>query len=559
MASGTAPPELSDLAATLDKALALHGTGDFAAAFALYDPVARALPSNHRLWAAVAAVAMDLGDLDQAWSAINRALALAPDDPLVLVNASGIALRRDEKNAAERSARRALVAAPFHATALNNLARSLGGVDRPLDQDRAARRTIVVQPGDPVALMARVLWASETGEARTATRAAAWGLCVLPTDPTFLSNLGAARVELADAEAARKAYRQSLISAPGFAPAWYNLGNLLERDADVCGSIRAHGKAVLLAPGNADYQFNRALMLLLSGDFANGFAAFEHRWRSRAQTTKWQEPGRALWNGRMLNGETVMVWAEQGLGDTLHFSRYMRLVTERGGTPHLEAQPELAPLLALSPEIGTVHARGRDTPPLADFHIPLMSLARLAEDTVDTVPTPLSFRGSPTPWIRKKTKGVLDVGLAWAGNPKHHRDHERSIPLERLAPLADVANIRLHVVQHGEAVKQADDCSFRERLVFHPETRDFLEVGALVRSLDLMISVDTAIAHLAGTLGAETWILLPNVPDWRWLMHRADSIWYPGARLYRQDSSKTWEPVIARVAADLHRRGQSLR
>ena len=476
---------------------------------------------------------------------------LAPSEVSALINVSGIALRRDDKPEAEKIAHRALIVSPIHPTALNNLARSLNGVDRPLAQDQASRRTVLVQPGDPVALMARVLWASETKEPNIASRAALRGLCVIPGDPTFLSNLGAARVELGEPEAARKAYRQSLVSAPGFAPAWYNLGNLLERDAAIPASIRAHDRAVLIAPENADYQFNRALMLLLSGDFAGGFSALEHRWRSRAQTTAWRDAGRALWDGRELNGETVMVWAEQGLGDTLHFSRYMRLVLERGGTPHLEAQPELAPLLRLSPDTGTVHARGEKAPPTADYHIPMMSLARLYGDTREAVPPPVSFRDLPEPWIRSMTQDALDVGLVWAGNPKHHRDHERSIPLELLAPLAELSNIRLHVIQHGEALGQTATCSFRDRLIFHPETRGFLKAAALVRGLELMITVDTVNAHLAGTLGVRTWVLLAHVADWRWLMHRSDSIWYPSVRLYRQDGSKSWEPVISRVAEDL--------
>ena len=551
MTSGNASPGHSDLAASLDRAFALHRSGDFQGALRLYDNAARTLPGHHRLWGAVAAAALDLGDLDGARTAIVRALVLAPSDAAVLINASGIALRRADKPEAERVARRALIVSPIHPTALNNLARSLGGMDRPLAQDRASRRAVLVQPGDPIALMARVLWASETKEPNIASRAALRGLCVILGDPTFLSNLGAARVELGDPEAARKAYRRSLVSAPGFAPAWYNLGNLLERDAAIPASIRAHDRAVLIAPENADYQFNRALMLLLSGDFARGFSAFEHRWRSRAQTTAWREPGQALWDGRDLNGETVMVWAEQGLGDTIHFSRYMRLVTERGGIPHLEAQPELTPLLRLSPDTGTVHARGQEAPPPADYHIPLMSLARLSGDTPDSVSSPLTFLNPPTPWIRSKTEGVLDVGLVWAGNPKHHRDHERSIPLELLAPLADLPNIRLHVIQHGEALDQTASCSFRHRLVFHPETPGFLKAAALTRGLDLMITVDTVNAHLAGTLGVRTWVLLAHVPDWRWLMHRPDSIWYPSVRLYRQDQSKAWKPVIAQVTKDL--------
>jgi tetratricopeptide (TPR) repeat protein len=538
----------------LDRALALHRAGSHAAALKLYGEAARAMPANHRLWMAEASAALDAGDLERGRRGLARALILFPGEGDGWVNASGIALRSGRKPDAEAAARRALVLVPAHPVAWNNLTRSLAGTGRVDALDRVSRHALTLQPGEPIALMARVLWASEAGRPAEAGGGAMRGLCVLPGDPTFLSNLGAARAALDDREAACLAYRRALCAGPAHAPAWYNLGNLLEHEALAEASIRAHDRAVLLAPANADYQFNHALVLLRAGRFDAGFAGLEHRWQSAAQTTAWRAPGRTLWDGRPLIGETVLAWAEQGLGDTLHFSRYLQFIRERGGVPHAEVQPELAALLRHAPAIAKIYARGLEDAGPAEFHIPMMSLARLARSTPERVPPPLSFRDLPDPRITGKARGVLDVGLVWAGNPKHRRDAERSIPLALLAPLAGRGDIRLHVVQHGEARRQIDTCGFGEHLIGHPETADFLEAAALVRGLDLLITVDTAQAHLAGTLGVETWLLLPQVPDWRWLTGREDCIWYPSVRLFRQDASRAWPPVIDRVAGALARR-----
>lgn len=514
------------------------------------------MPENPRLWLASASAALDAGEPVRARTGLSRTLLLDPRESAGWINLAGIALRRGEKRTAEAASRRALAASPAHPVAWNNLARALVGEGRPDALNQASRRAALLQPGDPVALMGHVLWLSETGRHQETTRAVAHGLSVLPGDPTFLSNLGATRARLGDVRGAGRAYRQALCAAPGHGSAWYNLGNLLESAGDLDASIRAHDRAVTLAPGNADHQFNRALVLLLAGRFEMGFEAFEHRWRSAAQTTRWQAPGRELWDGRRLNGETVLVWAEQGLGDTLHFSRYLGFVRDRGGVPLLEVQPELAALMRLAPLAEAVFARDRDPLPAADFHIPMMSLPRLAGSTPDRVPPALRFRALPEPRITRDAGSALNVGLVWAGNPKHRRDAERSVPLSLLAPLAAVPNLRLHVVQHGGARDQIGACGFGGCLTPHPETADLLEAAALIRGLDLLITVDTAQAHLAGTLGVETWILLPHVPDWRWLMRRADSIWYPSVRLYRQDTARAWPPVIRRVAEDLTRRAR---
>jgi hypothetical protein len=324
--------------------------------------------------------------------------------------------------------------------------------------------------------------------------------------------------------------------------------------ADDDAAIAAHERAGVLQPDNADYHFNRALCLLRAGRFSSGFDTLEWRWRSAAQTTAWRDPGVPLWDGRPLDGQTVLIWAEQGLGDSIQFSRYLQFIRDRGGRAVLEVQPELKALLAHCPLADAVSARDQDPTPPADFHVPMMSLPRLAGTTVDTCPpptplAPLPRRHRPDGWDRN-----LNIGLIWAGNPKHKRDAERSLPLAVLAPIGGVAGTALHVLQHGAARDQVQACGFAAQLTVHPETTDLLDAAGLIGMMDLIITVDTAHAHLAGTLGVETWVLLRYLPDWRWLRRREDSIWYPSVRLFRQKQDLDWQTVVAEIADHLSRR-----
>jgi hypothetical protein len=220
-------------------------------------------------------------------------------------------------------------------------------------------------------------------------------------------------------------------------------------------------------------RFNQALCLLRNGQFQAGLDAMEFRWGSAAQTTAWRDYGLQLWEGQPLAGQTVLAWAEQGLGDTLQFTRYLRVIHQRGGRAQVAVQPELTTLFQLCPMVETVHTwhtnTNQATPAneakLADFHLPMMSLPRLADATVTSVPNPTPFLSlKPHKSIFQKrpsaSSRTVDIGLVWAGNPNHKRDHERSLPLARLAPLAQISGCRLHVLQHGPGRAQINHCSF---------------------------------------------------------------------------------------------------
>jgi hypothetical protein len=254
-----------------------------------------------------------------------------------------------------------------------------------------------------------------------------------------------------------------------------------------------------------------------------------------------------------LNGETILLHAEQGLGDTLQFIRYLPLVAARGGRVILEVQPQLRTLLQNTPCAAQVVARG-DALPAFTCHLPLMSLPLVFDTSIDTIPSTCPYlkideEAIDAAWRRHpRREKRLRVGLVWAGNPRFRGDQLRSISLEALLPLTEVEDVDLFSLQFGPAVAQIAPLQSRFPLTDAcSNSKDFAETAAFVATLDLIISVDTAIAHLAGAMGLPVWVLLPHVADWRWLEQRQDSPWYPTARLFRQPAPGDWKAVAEQV------------
>jgi hypothetical protein len=290
-----------------------------------------------------------------------------------------------------------------------------------------------------------------------------------------------------------------------------------------------------------------------------GWPAYE--WRR--QLPSWVERGfaQAEWSGEDIAGKRLLLHAEQGFGDTLQFARYVALAAGRGAAVILEVQPPLAPLLGGLFGVEVV-AAGRDRLPAFDLHCPLLSLPRLYATTVATIPGGIPYIAAPedriAAWAPRLPADGLRVGLAWSGHPNNVRDHERSIPFARLAPLIGVPCTSLVSLQKD--VRAGDAADFRRCggvIDFGGELRDFADTAAVIAGLDLVITVDTAVAHLAGAMGKPVWVLLPRVPDFRWLLDRPTSPWYPTARLFRKGRKDSWDTVIAAVATELAARAAS--
>jgi hypothetical protein len=289
-------------------------------------------------------------------------------------------------------------------------------------------------------------------------------------------------------------------------------------------------------------------VLLLEGNFAEGWSEYEWRWQ-QPETRRRDLPG-PVWNGEALDGRQILIYAEQGLGDTIQFLRYLPLVGKAGGKVILECQPALASFLSDQADLGTVISAGSQLPEFA-LHVPLLSLPRIFGGRLDNIPAHAPYLAADLEkaelW-RKRLAALpgLRVGVAWAGNPRHPNDRERSIPPHRLAPLAEVPGVSWVSLQQGVA-NGISGLRFESL----PPFDGIADTAAVIAGLDLVISADTMIAHLAGALGRPVWTLLSYAADFRWLLDREDAPWYPTMRLFRQPSRGAWDAVLGRVAEDL--------
>lgn len=520
----------------LQAALTLHTAGDLRGAEALYRGMIRRYPrapETRHAHGNLGAIHLVEGQLEQAEQSLRAALRLAPNDPGVLGNL-GLALRgRGRLDEAVSCHRKALDRAPTSANALNNLGVSL----------------------------------TERGDTQEAIACFERLLSLTPGAPDALFNLGVAFERANRLEEAARQYRQVLDKVPGHTGALNNLGNTLGELGAMDEALDCYGRALSLDPENADAHWNRALTLLLLGHFADGWREFEWRWRAPVMQGQRRRFDRPAWDGGPLAGRTILLHAEQGLGDTLQFLRFVPLVRGAGPTRVLlEVQPPLLSLLRASPVVDGVEVipRTADFPggsslPPFDVHAPLMSLPLLLNRCFPVAPGVAMLRASEaatTIWkdrLAAVAPGArIRCGLVWAGRREHANDHRRSLPFTALAPLREVSSVQLVSLQVGPAV--ADLASWSDApFDASPFLTDFAATAAALASVDLVVTVDTAVAHLAGSLGRPTWVLLPFAPDWRWMLGRADSPWYPTVRLFRQSRAGDWSGPVFDVARDLQR------
>lgn len=383
---------------------------------------------------------------------------------------------------------------------------------------------------------------------------------IAPAAPEYHNNLGLLQQSRGEFGEAAATYRRALAVAPDYAAAHNNLGLALQELGEVAAAIQSFRAAVRSLPEFAEAHWNLALALLLAGELEEGFA--EQEWRLRAaQHRNWWAQRRQFpeWRGEPLIGKRFLILAEQGMGDMIQFVRYAAELAARGATVHVEAPPELADLFRAVPGVTAVVPC--DGPyPACDYQAPMLSLPQRCGTRLDTIPSPpryivtdasrrVRWREALGPNTRPR------VGVAWAGNPDHVRDAMRSLPLAALSPLLALSGIEWIGLQKGAAA--AEMAALPPRLALRDMAaiaNDFADTAALIAELDLVIAVDTSVVHLAGALGAPTWLLLDAANDWRWLERHADSPWYPSVRLLRQAQRGDWGSVVEAAVADLRSR-----
>jgi tetratricopeptide (TPR) repeat protein len=379
-----------------------------------------------------------------------------------------------------------------------------------------------------------------------------------PTNVVFCNNVADALVLLGEYEEALEWFDKALSLRPDFIEVLSNKGFALAHLHRFDEAIEVQRRVLVLEPNNAKAAWALAHLRLTMGDFAAGWAEREARWKVPDFSPEYPKFSQPKWLGKQdIEGKTILICVDEGLGDVLQFARYVPELPARGANVVLVVQEALCPLLSGLPGVSQCLPFGtRELPPF-DFHCPIMSLPLAFGTTIETIP-PACYL-PPLPQARVEAWGDrlgvhdrLRVGLVWSGNPRQRNDHNRSMAFEMLTPLLDLDASFISLQKDVRSEDKALLAAHTNIIDFTAELTDFVETAALVENLDLVITVCTSVAHLAGTLGRPTWIMLPHLGDWRWLLGRDDSPWYPTVRLFRQGEKRNFAEVVARVRTELH-------
>ena len=499
------------------------------------------------------------GQLPQAVAHFRKVLQARPDLAQAHYNL-GVALAEQGKlQEAAASFREAISLRPGYAEAHYALGNTFGGLDRHEEAVSCYQEAIRQRPNYADAWNNLGLSLTDVGRAREAEIALRQAMRLRPESADAHNNLGMALAERGDLVEAEWYYHQALQLEPRCVSAHVNLGSALKAAGRLQEAVACYEVALALEPDSASAHWNRALAWLQQGNFEQGWREYDWRWRRRgAKPRRFRQPA---WDGSPLQGRTILLWSEQGLGDTIQFVRYTRLVNQQGGTVILSCPPPLHRLLQRCPGIDRLVPEGAD-PPDFDVHAPLLTLPALLGTTLASVPAEVPYLSAEPELVehwQQRLTGLrgLRVGIVWQGNPRHKWDRYRSLPLPLLEPLARVEGVCLVSLQQGPGKEQLGLLGSRFPVTLFEDTPDdppsFEKTAAVLKNLDLLICCDTAVAHLAGALGVPVWVAIPYLSDWRWLQVREDSPWYPTMRLFRQKRLGDWSPVFDRMTQELRR------
>jgi tetratricopeptide (TPR) repeat protein len=540
----------------LQQAVTLHRQGRLEEAARIYQGVLHAEPKQFDALHFLGLIRFRQGRPDEAQKLLRRALNQQPGSAEANNSLGQILAALGRWDEARARYEKALAAKPDAAPVRNNLGIALSELGRHEAAVAEYRHAVALDPTCAAAMGNLGLALAALGRDEDAIASYEQALAAQPGFAEAELNLGNAHLALGRPAAALGWYEQAVRHAPADARMHNNLGRALQALNRHEAALASYAEAVALAPDYAGAQWNLALAHLALGNFAEGWAGYEWRWRDGELAPR-ALPA-PLWTGGDLTGKTVLVHAEQGLGDTLQFARYLPLLAARGARVVLEAQRPLLPLLASLGGVAELVAAGEELPEF-DLQVPLLSLPGAFATTLDSIPRDVPYlRAAPervATW--RAALAALPhprIGLVWAGSPGNRNDRQRSLSLRHLAPLLDLAGAGIVTLQ--TELRDGDAALLRR----HPgvtqlgeRLQDFADTAAVMGELDLVVSVDTAAAHLAGALGRALFLLLPFSAEWRWLRQREDSPWYPSARLFRQPAPGDWDAAVARVAAEVAR------
>ena len=552
------------VAAHVNLAMALNALGRLDTAIESCDRALALDPDSAGAHANRGNALMALRRFQDALASYDRVVALAPDYAEAHYNRANALRDLSRFGASLASYERAIALRPTYVEALNNRAGVLAALGRTLDALAAYEDAIAVGPDSVEAHANRAKMLNDLWRSEEALAASEQAIAIAPDHADAQNNRAIALHELGRTEAALETWMGVVARRPDHVKAHNNIGMALQTLGRPAEAVAAYDRALTLAPDFSEAHLNRASSLLALGDLARGFEAYRWRWVAPEGPRLKRRLPCPLWEGEDLAGKAIFVHCEQGYGDALQFVRFAPILARTAARVTVMAEP---PLVGLLRSIPGIEVTDRVTDEASyDFQTPLLCVPRLLGTTLETIPaeTPYLFAdpAKAAAWAeRLPARGeALRVGLVWAGGTRndapslHAIDRRRSIRLEQYARLGDIAGVRFFSLQKdGPAAQARQPPPGLDLIDWTAELRDFVDTAALVTGLDLVITVDTSVAHLAGALGKPVWVLSRFDGCWRWLNGREDSPWYPAARIFHQKAPGDWDEVMARVAAELAR------
>ena len=551
----SAPPD-DTAQRLLANAVQHHRAGELDQAIQLYERLLKFVPDMPAAHANLGVALRARGRLEEAEASYLRSLALAPDSADVLFNLGNLKRDQGDLAAAAETYRKVLARDSEHGAARTNLGLVLRDLGRAGDALAEFDQAAALQPDRAEPQLNLALALHDLRHFVEAVRACHRALALNPRYVAAINLLGQCLRQLGHLQEAAACHRRAVELAPDLAEAHAGLGQTLVAEGWLGEAIVCFDQALDLDANHLQARLGRAYVNLVLGRWGPGFE--DYRWRRHSRELGQRIFEKPLWDGSDVSGKRILLHAEQGFGDTLAAIRYAPLVRELGAEVFVECQPALKRLFA--PITGISRLLSTDEPvPEHDLQAPLMDLPRLFGTYPATVPPAPELR--PDPALGRKFEPLLEpaerrlrVGIVWGGNPAYGSDSRRSVSLDRFLPLARLPNVQLVSLQKGPQAGELQKLSPEVRVIdAGPLLGDFADTAALVERLDLVVMVDSAVGHLAGTLGRPVWLLLPFMPHWFWLLDREDTPWYPTMRLFRQPKPGDWDPVFARVRDELQR------
>jgi tetratricopeptide (TPR) repeat protein len=553
--------------ASVAPAIEHHRAGRLAEAEAAYRAVLAAEPENVDALHLLGVVAFQTGRLELAAELIGRSLTLAEGNAAAHSNLGNVRTAQGRLEEAVRCFDRALELQPDFPDALLNLANARSLMGQAAEAATLLGLALQLQPDLAEAHSSLGSILRDLGRPEEAAASCRRAIALKPQLAQAHCNLGVLMEDAGRSEEAIGCYRKALEIQPAFAAARANLGSSLMSVGEVREAGEQLREALRLDPGLERARFAQAHLALLQGDYATGLPLYEARFgqgvlhsmyaglRGRMQTFR----GAQQWRGERVEGGTLLLWTEQGLGDSLMMMRYLPLLKERGfGKVLLYCDRELARLAGMLEQVDEVTTRERP-PPLGQFdlHCPVMSLPLAFGTRLDSIPRQVPYLRVPDSlqrfWAQRLAAAPgARIGLVWAGGSLYPRNPQRSLRFAQFAPLLAIEGARFVSLQQGAAAREIAE-SVAPLSDWMDECKDLIDTAALMCQLDLVITVDTSMAHLAGALGKPVWMLNRFESEWRWLLEREDSPWYPTMRIFRQPAPGRWDEVVAHVAGELRR------